>query len=111
MIDFFMKLMGYENINNIKIPSKYKVPGAEKLKCKMCFYQTTGEFQDKIILNNENLLLDGYITFKICKWIGIKYVKVTRIDVQPELYFYSFRRYRLRTKEKRKNTNKKELGV
>ena len=68
MIDFLMKLLGYENINNIKIPAEYKIPGAEKLKCKMCFYQATGKFQDKIILNNENLLLDGYITFKICKW-------------------------------------------
>lgn len=96
MLDFIMKLLGYENVKNIKVPEGYKIPRAEKMRCKMCFYQTTGEFQDKIIVNNKNVLLDGYITFKLCEWAGIKYIKIVRIDTQPETYLYSFRRYRLR---------------
>lgn len=100
MLDFIMKLFGHENINKIKIPEGYRMPRIDKMKCKASFYAATGEFQDKIIINNKNILLDGYITYKICQWIGSKYVKVLKIDVEPEIYKHSYRGYRLKNREK-----------
>lgn len=100
MLDFIMKLLSYENIDRIKIPESYKIPRADKMKCKASFYATTGEFQDKIIVNKENILLDGYITYKICKWINKKYVKVLRINDTPETYKVTYRGYRIKSKER-----------
>ena len=93
MLDFIMKLFGHENINKIKIPEGYRMPRIDKMKCKASFYAATGEFQDKIIINNN-------ITYKICQWIGSKYVKVLKIDVEPEIYKHSYRGYRLKNREK-----------
>lgn len=101
MLDLIMKLLGYENIKKITIPEGYKIPRADKLRCKLNFYKETGEFQDQIIVNKENVLLDGYITYILSKWADIKYTKVLKIDANPELYNVMFRGYRLKPREKR----------
>ena len=31
MLDFIMRLFGYENIRNIKIPTEYTIPGTKKI--------------------------------------------------------------------------------
>lgn len=103
MLDFIMSLFGYENIHKIKIPSGYKMPRAEKMRCKASFYATTGKFQDKIIINKEKVLLDGYVTFKLCKWIDKKYIKVLKIDTNPETYKNAYRGYRIKNKERNRS--------
>lgn len=101
MLDFIMNLFGYENVNKIRIPEGYKVPRADKIRCKLNFHNATGKFQDTIIINNQNILLDGYITLIICKWAEIKYVKVLKIDTEPKDYELTYRGYRLKKREKR----------
>lgn len=101
MIDFIMNLLGYENINKIKIPNDYKIPRTNKMKCKADFYNATGQFQDKIIINKENILLDGYITLLLCKMAEKKYVKVLKIRCNQETYKIAYRGYRLKPKDKR----------
>lgn len=101
MLDFILNLLGYTNINKIKVPEEYKLPRAEKLRCKTNFYIETGEFQDKIIINKKNVLLDGYITLLLCKWHEKKYVKVMKIDCTQQKYKMTYRSYRLKTREKR----------
>lgn len=86
MLDFIMKLFGYENIKNIKIQKEYTLPRVKKLLCKATFYQTTGQFLDKVIVNDENILLDGYTTYILNKWLENKYIKVVKISMKPELY-------------------------
>lgn len=101
MLDFIMNLLGYENINKIKVPEGYKIPRSDKMRCKVNFHNATGKFQDKIIINQENMLLDGYITLILCRWAEMKYVKVMKINCSPEVYKMEYRGYRLKTKEKR----------
>ena len=101
MLDLIMKLLGYENIKKITISEGYKIPRADKLRCKLNFYKKTGKFQDKIIVNKENVLLDGYITYILSKWADIKYVKILKIDTYPEVYKVMYRGYRLKSREKR----------
>lgn len=42
MLDLIMKLLGYENINKIKIPEEYKKPREIKLQAKKYFYKKYG---------------------------------------------------------------------
>lgn len=97
IIDFIMKIIGYERIENIKIPSNYKTVRVEKLNCKMQYYNITGCFMDDVIVNRQNQLLDGYTTICICNNFKIKYVKVKIVD-------FSYSEYQQLCKyEKRKN--------
>lgn len=108
MLDLIMKFFGYENIYKIKIQKNYKIPRTEKLRSKANFYVTTGKFQDAIVINKDNVLLDGYVTFQLCKWANKKYVKVIKMDADPEKYKNIFRAYRMKSNERmRENENNK----
>ena len=96
MLDFFMRLLGYENIRNIKVPNGFSIPGTKKLLCKATFFQTTGQFLDKVIINNDNLLLYGYTTYILSKWLDYKYIKVIRIDIWQKLYKTAYKNYKYR---------------
>lgn len=94
MFEKIMQLLGYKNIYKIKIPTDYEMPKVEKMRCKMNFYIATGKFQDKIIINKENELLDGYITYLLYKWLSRKYIKVTVIDCKKQVYKTAYKVYR-----------------
>lgn len=109
MLDFIMSLFGYENVWNIKIPKEYKMPRSKKLCCKMKFYNFTGKFVDKIIINNANVLLDGYTTLQLCRHMEIKYVKVIRINSSVEKYLKEFKAYRVQRNFNYDNSRKRRF--
>lgn len=96
MLDLIMKLFGYIDINKIKIPGDYKIPTSDKLRCKMNFYTTTGKYQDQVVINKENIILDGYITYLLCKWASKKYIKVIVMDCDHYTYKTLYRGYKKR---------------
>lgn len=77
MKDLIMRLLGYENINKIKIQDGYKKPREIKLKAKRHFYKKYGVLPE-IILDRSGILVDGFCSYYIAKVWGIKYVKVRR---------------------------------
>ena len=96
MLDFIMRLFGYENIRNIKIPTEYTIPGTKKIQCKATFFQTTRQFLDKVVVNNDNVLVDGYTTYILNKWLENEYIKVVRIDTSLQLYKTVYKNYKYR---------------
>lgn len=44
MLDFIMRLFGYENIRNIKIPTEYTIPGTKKYNVKQPFFRQQDNF-------------------------------------------------------------------
>lgn len=78
MIDLIMKLLGYENINKIKIPEDYKIPKEIKLQAKKHFYKKYGILPE-IILDRNNVLLDGFCSYYIAKVWNMTYVKIRRV--------------------------------
>ena len=65
MLDLIMKLLGYENINKIKIPENYKRPREIKLQAKRHFYRKYGVLpESRWILQ---LLNSKSMEPKICK--------------------------------------------
>lgn len=78
MLDLIMKLLGYENINKIKIPEDYKKPKEIKLRAKKNFYKKYGILPE-IILDRKNVLLDGFCSYYIAQVWSMTYVKVRRV--------------------------------
>ena len=50
--------------------------GPQKWKQKKRYYYRTGKFESQIILTKDFILLDGYSSYRIAKYIGIDKVPV-----------------------------------
>jgi len=81
MLDLIMKLLGYENINKIKIPEEYKKPREIKLQAKKYFYKKYGILPE-IILDKNNVLIDGFCSYYIAQVWNMTYVKIRRVRCQ-----------------------------
>lgn len=66
------------SIEEIKIFPCFRAtpPKPGKMQKKERFFQETGEFESKIILDNNNFLIDGYTSFLLALQHGIKYMPV-----------------------------------
>lgn len=82
IINFIMKLLGGIDVNQIIIPKIFKVPGKEKLRLKIDFYLKNNYFEDNIIIDENNVLIDGFTTYYICKLYGFRYIGVTRVKLK-----------------------------
>ncbi len=73
-------------VKDIIISDRFKadLPRAEKVYEKYSNYRKTGRFEDKILLDENYLLLDGYITYMIARMVGVKkvFVKVTKNKIK-----------------------------
>ena len=69
-----------KNLSNIKIKDSFieHPPREEKMNYKISYYLITGKFEQPIVINKEGYLIDGYITYLICKGRNKKYVRVVR---------------------------------
>ena len=92
MIDFIMRLFGYENIDRIHICDdfKNKPPKKDKMDFRRYYYNVRKKFWVPIVVKKEYIwhnvwvcggilcLVDGYTSYLIAKENNIKYVKVVR---------------------------------
>lgn len=65
-------------IENIKISYRFKNPRKEKLKKREEYYKKYGYFRSTIILNKNNLLIDGYTTYILAFNMGYDYITILR---------------------------------
>ena len=65
-------------INDISIQESYSstIPSLEKIQSKLEFRKENGRFENEIILDGNDVLQDGYITYLLYKLLNIKFVKV-----------------------------------
>lgn len=77
---------GVINIDDIRIPSNFEnsLPKFSKLKKRYDFYKKTGEFDREILVDKNNILIDGYSTYLICKMLDIYKVRVLRITTDED---------------------------
>lgn len=73
------------NIQDIKIPENFKnnPPKAQKMEKKWEYYRQHNELKEEIVVNEYNILTDGYTSYLIAEADGIKKVKVTKITSEP----------------------------
>ena len=81
MITKIMKLLGKEKISNIKIKEEFKnnPPKLEKMASKWIFYTKYGMFSQPIVVDKNNILVDGYTTYIMAKALDKKYFPVKRV--------------------------------
>lgn len=65
-------------IKNIKIPYHFTEPRKEKLRKRKQYYKKYGYFKSRVILNKNNLLIDGYTTYLLALNMGYDYITVLR---------------------------------
>ena len=74
-------------IDNIKIPEYFSPPNDEKYREKEHTYIKSGYLRP-IIINHNNVLVDGYISYLILKRAGIKETECVFSDDTDEIMTY-----------------------
>lgn len=61
------------DISKIHITDEFaaKKVGWKKLQRKRDYFRNTGEFESKVVLNNDFVLVDGYSTYCLVKEFGL----------------------------------------
>lgn len=70
-----------KRLKNIKISKEFKMkyPKTLKLISKMKYYLRNNRFEQPIIINKDNVLVDGYTSYIIAQMLNKKYVRVKRV--------------------------------
>lgn len=81
IIDKIMELLGYININKIKIQDSFikHPPRGGKMRYKIEYKLANGEFEQPIVINAQGYLVDGYTTYLLAKALNKKYMPVEMI--------------------------------
>lgn len=79
--NMFNKLFSKEKISNIKINEEFKrtKPKKWKMQSKENYFLKYGIFESKIVLDKNNVLIDGYTSYLLAKKFKVNVVKVERI--------------------------------
>lgn len=67
-----------KRLKNIKISKEFKMayPKTLKLINKIEYYLQNKKFEQPIVINKENVLVDGYTSYLIAQMLNKKWVKV-----------------------------------
>ena len=70
-----------KRLKNIKISKEFKMkyPNTLKLISKMEYYLRNNKFEQPIIINKDNVLVDGYTSYIIAQMLNKKWVRVKRV--------------------------------
>ena len=81
----FLEIKKRKNINgemikikDIKLAEWLQPVSKRKLKIKRDYYKKHGYFREEMILNNDNILVDGYSSYVLAKELGFKNVIIKR---------------------------------
>lgn len=68
------------NIDKIIISEKFKQkePGQRKINERLAYFEKYGEFYSPIVLDKNNILIDGYTSYLIAKRYGFENVEIKR---------------------------------
>lgn len=65
-------------LENIKIQRHFKQPSYSKIKHRKEYYKRHKYFRSTIVLDNNNYLVDGYITYLLAKQMKFDYIMILR---------------------------------
>ncbi len=70
-----------KRLKNIKISKEFKMkyPRTLKLISKMEYYLRNNKFEQPIVINKDNVLVDGYTSYIIVQMLNKKWVRVKRV--------------------------------
>lgn len=67
----------YINVKDIIISDSFYVsqPSIEKVSEKLNYYRDNGKLDKDIVIDKDNILLDGYVNYLICKLLNIETIR------------------------------------
>ncbi len=65
-------------LENIKVQKYFKQPSYSKIRNRKEYYKRHKYFKSTIILDNNNYLVDGYITYLLAKQMKFDYIIILR---------------------------------
>ena len=70
-----------KRLKNIKISKEFKMkyPRTLKLISKMEYYLRNNKFEQLIVINKDNVLVDGYTSYIIAQMLNKEWVRVERV--------------------------------
>ena len=70
-----------KKLKNIKISKEFKMkyPKTLKLISKMEYYLRNNKFEQPIVINKDNVLVDGYTSYITAQMLNKKWVRVKRV--------------------------------
>lgn len=71
------------DLKNIKIPKKFTKPKKEKLDHRFKYYEINKCFEVPIVIDKDNMLVDGYTSYLIAKKYNMKLVQA-RVKIGKE---------------------------
>lgn len=66
-------------LKKIKIDEDYRDPGVFKMMEREAYFIMHRKFAVPIVINKDNILVDGYTSYLIAKMYGKRIVKVKRV--------------------------------
>lgn len=71
----------YIDLDDIKVPQSFeqKLPSTQKIADRINYYRKTGSFDREVIVDKDNVLLDGYTVYLVCKMLGVKSVRCIKV--------------------------------
>lgn len=78
-----LEFLGYIDISKIKIKEEFKKtkPSYKKMQEKKMFFVITGKFMEPIVIDQNNVLINGYTSYILADYNYYKYVKVKRVVI------------------------------
>ena len=75
--DDLNKVRKYINLSDITVPESFAktIPDGKKIADRVTYYKEHKQFDDEIVLNEENILTDGYVIYLVCKMLNIDIVR------------------------------------
>ena len=81
-------------LKNITIQRRFKEhsPSINKMIAARKYYEQHGEFKSNIVVDENNTLIDGYITYLLCNEMNIEEYPVKSINYKksPTVYVFGF---------------------
>ena len=76
LLEYVNKKKKIIKISDIKISKKFKAPNKDKLNRRYTYFDMNENFEVPIVVDNQNILIDGYTSYLIAKHYNFSYVEV-----------------------------------
>lgn len=80
-MSILLKIFRIERLSKIKIQEKFRKhpPQRQKMNERRFYYFWSKKFAVPIVINKENVLIDGYTSYLIAKEHNMEYVPIKRV--------------------------------
>lgn len=65
-------------LKDIKVPHYFKEVSQKKLNERIQYFEKYGEFKTPLVVNQENVIIDGYTTYLVAQIYGLNKINAVK---------------------------------